>query len=305
MNFSSMDYFVMVAQEQSFTRAAERLHITQQTLSAHIANLEKEVGGRLFVRTVPLTLTYAGQVFLEYAIDFRRRYQDLERTMGDISSSRKGLLRIGISAIRGRATMPALIHEFHQRNPQISVRLIEVANDQLIPSLMDGEIDLAVTDLSRAGPGLEVWDFYQEEIILAAARTLVERLYGSRAGLEERMEREGNAILEDFPFLLGSPHGVIGHFSRGFLAQAGIIPNVAAVSFNIETLLEMCVLGEGACFCSERLMRVALPQEKIDRLELFRLGEEARCMIRFACLKQKRRWSVLEDFIDVMLQNAV
>lgn len=56
MNFSSMDYFVMVAQERSFTRAAERLHTTQQTLSAHIANLEKEMGSRLFERSVPLHL---------------------------------------------------------------------------------------------------------------------------------------------------------------------------------------------------------------------------------------------------------
>lgn len=305
MNFSSMDYFVMVAQERSFTRAAERLHITQQTLSAHIASLEKEVGSRLFTRSVPLELTYAGQIFLEHAVDFRRRYQMLERTMGDISSSRRGLLRIGISTIRGRATMPAIIHKFHQKNPQISVRLIEIANDRLVPSLMDGEIDLAVTDLPQASPRLEVWDFYQEEIVLVVARSLLERLYGSRTGLVERMELEGAAALEGCPFLLNGSHGVIGRFSRGFLAQAGVIPNVAAESLNIETLLDLCVLGEGACFCSERLMRVALPQEKIDQLEMFRLGREACCMIRIVCLRQKRRWSVLEDFIGVMLEKLV
>ena len=305
MNFSSMDYFVMVAQEQSFTRAAERLHITQQTLSAHIAGLEKEVGSRLFERTVPLTLTYAGRVFLEYAVDFRRKYQSLGQIMGDISSHKKGLLRIGISSIRGRATMPTLIHSFHQKHPQISVKLEEIGNDQLVRLLMDGEIDLAVTDLPQTSPGLEVWNFYQEEIILAVARSLLERLYGPQANLEKRMEREGLAALEGCPFLLNSPYGVTGRFARGMLAQAGMIPNVVVESFNIETLLELCVLGEGACFCSEKLMRVALPQEKIDTLTLFRLGKEGRCMIRFACLKQERRWSVLEDFIDVMLQNAV
>lgn len=77
MNFSSMDYFVMAAQEKNFTHAAERLHITQQTLSTHIANLEKELGSRLFVRSTPLELTYAGQVFLAYAADFRRKRQTL------------------------------------------------------------------------------------------------------------------------------------------------------------------------------------------------------------------------------------
>ena len=64
MNFLSMDYFVTLAQERNFTRAAEKLHITQQTLSAHIAVLEKEAGSPLFLRRVPLELTYAGKVFL-------------------------------------------------------------------------------------------------------------------------------------------------------------------------------------------------------------------------------------------------
>ena len=73
MNFSSMDYFVMVARERSFSRAAERLHITQQTLSAHIAGLEKELSTKLLVRSIPLELTYAGEVFLGYAADLQRK----------------------------------------------------------------------------------------------------------------------------------------------------------------------------------------------------------------------------------------
>lgn len=61
MNFLSMDYFIMVAKERSFTKAAQRLGITQQTLSAHIANLEREIGCGLFIRHVPLELTYAAR----------------------------------------------------------------------------------------------------------------------------------------------------------------------------------------------------------------------------------------------------
>ena len=60
MNFLSMKYFLMLAEERSFTKAAERLHITQQTLSAHVAALERETGAKLFVRHVPLELTDSG-----------------------------------------------------------------------------------------------------------------------------------------------------------------------------------------------------------------------------------------------------
>ena len=64
MNFSSMEYFIALAEERSFTRAAQRLMVTQQTLSAHIAGIERELGVRLVNRKVPLTLTYAGDGLL-------------------------------------------------------------------------------------------------------------------------------------------------------------------------------------------------------------------------------------------------
>ena len=72
MNFLSMDYFLMTAEKRSFTKAADALHITQQTLSTHIANLEQELDCKLFVRHVPLELTYAGEIFWQYAADFRK-----------------------------------------------------------------------------------------------------------------------------------------------------------------------------------------------------------------------------------------
>ena len=61
MNFQTMDYFIALAEERSFTKAAERLNVTQQTLSAHIASVERDLGVRLVVRRVPLELTYAGE----------------------------------------------------------------------------------------------------------------------------------------------------------------------------------------------------------------------------------------------------
>lgn len=306
MNFSSMDYFVMAAQEKNFTHAAERLHITQQTLSTHIANLEKELGSRLFVRSTPLELTYAGQVFLAYATDFRRKRQTLEREMGDIANDQRGLLRIGIASTRGRTIMPPLIHAFREKHPFITIKLIEAVNDQLQQALLDGEVDLAIADFPRTVPGLEVRDFYQEEVVLLATRSLLERVYGPSAeALEEQIRRDGLKPLENCPFLFNSPQDIAGRIGRGLLAQAGMVPRIAAESSNMETLLSLCVLGEGVCFCPENLMRTALRQDEVDKLSLFRLGAEGRYMIRLACLKQEHRWSALEDFIHLALGPAV
>ena len=79
MNFSSMEYFVVLAQERNFTRAAERLHMTQQSLSSHIAAMEKELGCQLFVRHIPLDLTYAGEVMLRYAGNFQKEHEKMLR----------------------------------------------------------------------------------------------------------------------------------------------------------------------------------------------------------------------------------
>lgn len=304
MNFSSMEYFVMTAQERNFTRAAERLHITQQTLSAHIANLEREVGNRLFVRSLPLELTYAGQVFWEYAVEFRCKLQSLEREMGDIAQDKRGLLRIGIASTRGRTIIPDLIHRFHFEWPFVSIKLIEAPNDRLQQCLTDGEIDLAIANFPPRIPGMEVKDFYQEEVVLLVARPLLERLYGPEtAKLVSRMEQSGLAPLADCPFLLNRPQDIAGRVGRNLLAQAGVIPKIAVESSNMETLLELCVRGEGACFCPENLMRAALPQDQLDQLVLFHLGQDVRLAIRFAYMKQERPWNVLENFIQLAMRT--
>ncbi len=85
MNFSSMEYFAALARERNFTRAAEQLHITQQSLSTHIAGLEKELGCKLLIRHVPMELTYAGEVFLRYALSFQQKRTAMLHEFCDIS----------------------------------------------------------------------------------------------------------------------------------------------------------------------------------------------------------------------------
>ena len=97
MNFQSMEYFAAVAKNRSFTRAADALHITQQTLSAHIAGIERELGCPLLIRHIPLELTYAGEVFLRYATEFNTKYDCMLHEFGDILNNQTGKLRIGIA----------------------------------------------------------------------------------------------------------------------------------------------------------------------------------------------------------------
>ena len=85
MNLSSMEYFAVLARERSFTKAAEKLYITQQSLSSHIASLEKELGCQLLIRHIPLELTYAGEVFLRYGESICHTQTDMLWEFNDIS----------------------------------------------------------------------------------------------------------------------------------------------------------------------------------------------------------------------------
>ena len=165
MNFSSMEYFTILARERSFTKAAEQLHITQQSLSSHIAGLEKELGCQLLVRHIPLELTYAGEVFLRYAGSFQDTQTAMLREFGDISQNQKGILRIGAAPTRGRVLLPRAIESFQKIFPEIRVELTEGANDSLCRLLQQGTLDLAVADFPETLPKIQLQQFYREEIV--------------------------------------------------------------------------------------------------------------------------------------------
>ena len=303
MNFSSMDYFVMVAQERSFTKAAQRLHITQQTLSAHIAALEQELGSQLLIRHVPLELTYAGQVFLQYASEFQKRRRTMEQEFLDIAQQKKGLLRIGIANTRGHAIMPGLIDGFQKQYPQIGIRLLEESNDVLRQRLLDRAIDLAIANFPETLPGIEMENFYREEIVLLMSDCLFQEIYGGEGRAVDGALNAGDmTILQDCPFLLNSPQDIAGRIGRGLLFQAGVIPRGKVESSNIETLLDLCVRGIGACFCPGNLAKATLSEAQAAHMHIFHFSEDACYDIRFGYLKQTYHWSAILNFIEFCKQ---
>lgn len=306
MNFSSMDYFIAVARERNITRAAEYLHITQQTLSAHIAGIERELGCQLLVRHVPLELTYAGEVFLRYALDIQKKLNVMGQEFSDISGNQKGVLRIGIAITRGYTIMPPLIEYFQQRYPHIMVQLIENSNDKLREDLENGLTDLVISNLPEALPGIEVVDFYQEEVVLAVSQTLLERTLGRSPNLAEQKIEQGDLTpLRECPFLLNTQLDIAGRIGYEQLSQAGIIVTPQVTSHNIATLLSLCVRGVGACFCPENLLEMTLPPEQKSRLRVFHFMADTHYMIRFGYRRQSYQWMIISKFIELARQFAL
>lgn len=305
MNFQSMEYFLALDKERSFTKAAERLHITQQTLSAHIAALERELGTQLFVRHVPLELTHGGEVFARYAVEFQQKQLALQREFSDIAENKAGVLRVGIAPTRGRVLMPALIESFRRVYPKVTISMLEAPNDILQQKLLDGEVDLGIGNFIEKLPGISLQEFYEEEIVLLLPKQLLVKIRGKGAvgkikagGVDEAI-----AFLQECPLLLNAHQDIAGKMGRSLLAARKLTPWVAAQSENIGTLLELCVRGVGACFSPLNLAKELLSEQELEQLLIISLGEQARYMLHLGWLADNCQWSLLEKFISLCLES--
>ena len=302
MNFSSMEYFIALAEERSFTRAAQRLMVTQQTLSAHIAGVERELGVRLVNRKVPLTLTYAGEVLLGYARRFETDRRAMEQEFADIAGDVQGLLAVGIASTRGRLLMPRAIAAFREQKPGVRVLIDEEENEELIEALREGRVDMAVATVPPSVPGLEVRLLRSEQIVLLASWTLLRSLYGERAEEVIRQVTHGGSLapLEGCPFLLLGRHDEPGDLSRSLLEQSGLDWETAVVSSNSETLVELAMRDVGATFVPLDLAQAMVGDGGRRGMCVMGLGPDARIDIHVAWRSSSHVWSVIEDFADLL-----
>ncbi|SCC47321.1 DNA-binding transcriptional regulator, LysR family [Kosakonia oryziphila] len=147
MDIRTLRYFVEVVRQQSFTRAAERLFVTQPTISKMLKNLEDELNCTLLIRDGrKLLLTDTGRVVFERGMAILAEFQQLEAELGDINNLNKGLLRLGIPPMVGML-MAGTISLFRQRYPGIELKIAEFGGLTVQHAVSNSELDLAITAL--------------------------------------------------------------------------------------------------------------------------------------------------------------
>ncbi len=167
INFLNLEYFLVAAEELNFTKAAKKLFISQQSLSNHISNMEKEFDVILFNRTTPLTLTYAGQALKEKAKQMLELRDETYRQLADIKDFSVGQLTLGLSHTRGRVILPEILPVFKDRFPNIDLKLVEGNSSELADDLLHGNIDLIIDMLPFKVENVETVPICEEEILLA------------------------------------------------------------------------------------------------------------------------------------------
>lgn len=168
MNTQNLDYFLTIVETGNLTKAAEKLFVSQPSLSQYLKRLEKNLGAELFDRTAsPLRLTYSGERYYQYAIQSKKLNENIRRELADISSSQSGLLRLGVALWRGAVLLPDIYPEFHAKYPGICIELFEGRSSQLQSALLNDNIDLAVMNLPR-GTNYQKFSieiFHEEKIL--------------------------------------------------------------------------------------------------------------------------------------------
>lgn len=171
MNMKQFNYVTILAQEKSFSRTAEKLNISQPSLSQYIRKIEKELGEELFVRNgSSVKLTDAGRIY----IDIGQKILDLEKEMysrlSDLRENKTGRIVIGAAPFRSVCIMPKVIKEFHKTYPGISVVLYEKVSDELKLCAEQGEYDLCVSTLPIKESLFDYEHMLDEEIVVAVPK---------------------------------------------------------------------------------------------------------------------------------------
>lgn len=250
MELVSLYYFTELAKDLHMTRTAERLYISQQTLSNHIARLESYYGTPLLHRKPALALTPAGEYVLASARSILNEEANLKAILSDVEQQERGILRFGASTLRMNTSLPHILPQFSARYPKVEIRLTDTISSELTELVLDGQLDLAVTVSRKTDARLAEDHLMDDPVYLCVSDSLLQEYYGDEAA-DLKARSVGGARIRDFsklPFCLLENR--IGEKVYECFAEAQITPRpyITSTYTNISTTI-----------CFQRLAAAFIP----------------------------------------------
>ncbi len=261
MELHQLRYMVAVAETGNFTRASERCHITQPSLSQQILNLEKEVGHKLFHRLGrKAVLTEAGMTFLDRARLILFDVEDAIKVLKD-SPSLDRLITVGAVPTIAPYLLAPLIQRCRETHPNLVVHLREDFRSDLIRGVLEGELDLAVVTLPIKDHRLSIEPLLTEPLLLVV---------GKGHPLSGRSEVTANDLADETFVTMGDSSTLAAQI-RSFCGDHNFSPKIGYRCAQVATLKLFVAMGAGISI----LPQVArLPADR-DTLTYLRLAESA------------------------------
>lgn len=145
MNLFQLEYFITLADTLSYTKASEKLHITQPTLSRMIINLEHEIGSQLFERNKrDVKLTSAGKFFYTEMKKTVHSYNAAVKSLHDVAEGTTGIINLGFLGTTMIIMLPKIINKFHEEYPAIKINPFDYSYSRMMEALADGELDITI-----------------------------------------------------------------------------------------------------------------------------------------------------------------
>lgn len=251
MDLISLYYFSELAKDLHMTRTANRLFISQQTLSNHIQRLEDYYGTRLLHRKPSLSLTTAGEFVLGFADVVNKEQVNLKDILSDIAQQERGVLRFGASALRLNMCLPAILPAFSARYPNVELRITDTVTSRLEPLVLDGSLDFAITLNGEEHPKLVTQLLLDDQVYLCVADSLLQSCYGETASELKERSLHG-ADVQDFsrlPFCIFNNR--MGRQINQCFDAANIIPRTYMTSTYTQVGTTVCFQRLAACFISQ------------------------------------------------------
>ena len=236
----------MLAKLRNFSKAAEKLYLTQPTISNHINNLERDLDTLLFNRSnKKVSLTQAGEILLNHALSILNERDQALFSLGQFQGEIIGTLEIASSSIPERYLLTELLCKFSEAYPNVQYNILRFDTKQVIDKLLSGEVDFGIVGSKREKSQLIYKEIFDDEIVLIAPPQ----------GKYKKIKSLAPASLYDYRMILREEGSGTRKTMEEQLKNNQLDPgklNVVAYMENTETIKEVVKKGMGMSFVSKR-----------------------------------------------------
>lgn len=263
--FRNKEYILTIYQEGGFTKAAEKLFVSQPSLSASVKRIEEKIGAPIFDRSSsPISLTEVGEEYVKYALSIEEKERNFATYMSDHTNLLTGKIRIGGSSFFSSFVLPGLISEFNKKHPKINFEIHEDSSKNLMSKLSAGYLDLVIDNAENVDDNISSDAFARELLLLAVPENfkinekLKEfRMTANEISSGEYLDKPSVSLTEfrDEKFILLNPENDTGKRAEKLFKKHNISPTVIFHLDQQVTAYNVSISGMGISFVSDTLVK--------------------------------------------------
>ncbi len=310
-----MNYIYAIYQEKSFTRAAEKLYISQPAISLTVKKIESEIGYPIFERCgKEIVLTPIGEKYIRAIEEIMRIQEKLEAEVDDILKLKKGNIKIGSTTFVASYMLPDILRNFKTKYPSIDVGIVVEQSTELEEKLENDELDLVIDNASVFLDGYKYTTLLDERVLLGVPKNNpINKKFADYQIPHEKIV-SGNESYASMPkismtefseekFILLKRGNKLRQVAGRIFDEHRIIPNIAMEFDRLHTAVSYSEAGFGACFLSDTTLKysntcdnlcIYLPETEFAELTLYIVNKKSRYLS-----------SAASEFIDFMKRNSM